>query len=119
MGVFDFLFDEVHDKQPAAPAAPTPARHNSPSFNVVLDNTESARTASWGQDGLDLRGVKQRFAANASTGGTVLDRTQFVGSFTATVTAQTDELLSLRFTQCDKALAKRLAAGPSPAKKPR
>jgi hypothetical protein len=117
MGMFDFLFEDVAEKRAAPPAAALPVRHKTPSFSVVLDNTESGRTASWGTDGLDLRGIKQRFAANAATGGTILDGTQFVGCFTATVSAQTQDLLSLRFTQCDKALTKRLAAGPT--KKPR
>jgi len=118
MGMFDFLFEDVVEKRAAAPAGPQPVRHKSPSFSVVLDNTESGRTTGWGTDGLDLRGIKARFAANAATGGTILDGTQFVGSFTATVSAQSDDVLSLKFTQCDKALTKRLAAGPA-KKKPR
>jgi len=111
--LFDFLFDEVavenaSPKPGAAPAAAPSARHKTPIFNVVLDNTETGKTASWGEDGLDVRGIKQRFAGNASTGGTILEGVQFIGSFSATVTAQTPELLSLKFTQTDKALRKRL-----------
>ena len=113
--LFDFLFVDVADQvaaEPAKPPAARPARHKAPAFNVVLDTRESGKTVSWGEDGLDMRGIKQRFAANASTGGTILEGVQFIGSFSATVTAQTPELLSLRFTQVDKALRKRLAAGP-------
>ncbi len=117
--LFDFLFVDVADEAaPAQQARPTaaPTRHKFPMFNVVLDNKESGKTMSWGADGLDMRGIKQRFAANAATGGAVLEGVQFVGSFSATVTAQTPELLTLKFTQVDNALKKRLAAGP---KKPR
>lgn len=114
--LFDFLFEEVavKDAEPqrgAPPAAAAPTRHKAPILNVVLDNTESGKTASWGEDGLDVRGIKQRFATNAPTGGTILEGVQFIGSFSATVTAQTPEILSLKFTQTDKALRKRLAAG--------
>jgi hypothetical protein len=116
MRLFDFLFDEVAD-QPKAAATVARTRHSSPILKVVLDNTESGSTASWGEDGLDLRGIKQRFAAKASTGGTVLEGVKFVGSFTASVTAQTPELLSLSFTQTDKALRKRLAAGAAKPKR--
>jgi len=113
MRLFDFLFDDVADKQTAKPAGAAPTRHTAPTLKVVLDNTESGATASWGEDGLDIRGIKQRFAAKAVTGGTVLEGVKFIGSFTANVTAQTPELLSLSFTQTDKALRKRLAAGPA------
>jgi len=121
MRLFDFLFDDVADKAAAKPptsirgAAPT--RHTTPTLKVVLDNTESGSTASWGEDGLDLRGIKQRFPANASTGGTVLEGVKFVGCFSANVSAQTPELLSLTFTQTDKALRKRLAAGATKPKR--
>ncbi len=117
--MFDFLFVDVVDKAAAKPeaAAPGPKRHKAPILKVVLDNTESGSTASWGEDGLDVRGIKQRFAVNAPTGGTILEGVQFVGSFSASVTAQTPELLSLKFTQTDKALRKRLIAGA--VKKPR
>jgi len=117
MRLFDFLFDDVADKAAAKPVAAAPTRHKTPTLKVVLDNTESGATASWGADGLDIRGIKQRFAANATTGGTVLEGVKFVGSFTASVTAQTSELLSLTFTQTDKALRKRLATGPTPPKR--
>jgi hypothetical protein len=126
MRLFDFLFEEVVDEEPvrkpgAAPAGTVPVRHKTPSFNIVLDTKESGKTVSWGEDGLDMRGIKQRFAPNASTGGAILEGVQFVGSFSAIVTAQTPELLSLRFTETDKALRKRLAAGPvkKPVKQPR
>jgi hypothetical protein len=114
--LFDFLFEEVAVKDAQPPrggqtAAAAPTRHKAPILKVVLDNTESGSTASWGEDGLDVRGIKQRFATNAATGGTILEGVKFVGSFSATVTAQTAEFLSLRFTQTDKALRKRLAAG--------
>jgi hypothetical protein len=114
--LFDFLFEDVAvegepPKPAGAPVAAAPTRHKTPIFNVVLDNTESGKTASWGEDGLDVRGIKQRFPGNSATGGTILDGVQFVGSFSATVTAQTPELLSLKFTQTDKALRKRLASG--------
>lgn len=118
--LFDFLLEEVAVESPAAPAKPakpSPARHKAPILKVVLDTKESGSTASWGEDGLDIRGVKQRFAPNATTGGTVLEGVSFIGSFTATVTAQTPELLSLRFTQTDKALRKRLLAGPAKSKR--
>jgi hypothetical protein len=120
MGVFDFLLVDVHDETKAAKpgAAPAPAkRHKAPILKVVLDTTEAGSTVTWGEDGLDMRGIKQRFAANAKTGGTILEGAQFIGSFSAVVTAQTAELLSLRFTQTDGALRKRLAAGGP--KKPR
>jgi hypothetical protein len=122
MGLFDFLFDEVAHKAAAKPPASgaAPVRHKTPTLNIVLDNTESGPTASWGEDGLDIRGIKQRFPANASTGGTVLEGVKFVGCFTASVTAQTPELLSLSFTEIDKALRKRLAAGATkPTPKPK
>ncbi len=116
--LFDFLFVDVADEaapatsaQPAQPTGPT--RHKFPMFNVVLDNKEAGKTVSWGEDGLDMRGIKQRFAANASTGGTVLEGVQFIGSFSAKVTAQTPELLTLKFTEVDNALKKRLAKGPN------
>lgn len=120
--LFDFLFEDVVDKEPppkpsAAPANANPTRHKTPVLNVVLDTKESGKTVSWGEDGLDMRGIKQRFALNGSTGGTILEGVQFVGSFSATVTAQTPELLSLKFIETDKALRKRLAAGA--VKKPR
>jgi hypothetical protein len=117
MRLFDFLFDDVADKAAAKPAAAGPTRHTTPTLKVVLDNTESGSTASWGEDGLDLRGIKQRFPANAVTGGTVLEGVKFVGCFSANVTAQTPELLSLTFTQTDKALRKRLAAGATKPKR--
>ena len=119
MKMLDFLFVDVVDEAPAKPGvvAAGPKRHKAPIFKVVLDNTESGSTASWGEDGLDVRGIKQRFAVNAPTGGTILEGVQFVGSFSATVTAQTPEFLSLKFTQMDKALRKRLTA--APVKKPR
>jgi hypothetical protein len=118
MPLFDFLFDEVADKPSAAPAKAAPVRHQAPALNVVLDNKESGKTVSWGVDGLDLRGIKERFAANATTGGAVLEGVSFVGSFTAAVIAQGPDLLKLKFTHTDKALTKRLAAGPAkpPAK---
>jgi hypothetical protein len=118
MGVFDFLLVDAEDKAKAAKpgAAPPPTRHKAPILKVVLDTTEAGSTVSWGEDGLDMRGIKQRFAANAKTGGTILEGAQFVGSFSALVTAQTPELLSLKFTHTDGALRKRLAAGG--AKKP-
>jgi hypothetical protein len=124
MRLFDFLFEEVVDQ--ASPGKPggdpkpgdaAPTRHKTPVFNVVLDNRESGKTVSWGEDGLEMRGIKERFSANAPTGGAILEGVQFVGSFSATVTAQTPELLSLKFTQTDKALRKRLTAGA--VKKPR
>ena len=115
MGMFDFLLVDVVDEAKAKPAAAPAAskRHKAPILKVVLDNTEAGSTASWGEDGLDVRGIKQRFGANAATGGTVLEGVQFVGSFSAVVTAQTPELLSLKFTKTDNALRKRLAAGPA------
>lgn len=116
MGMFDFLYVDAKDKEKAAAPAPTPAgppRHKVPSFSVVLDNTESGRTASWGTDGLDVRGIKQRFPTKASIGGTILEGVKFVGSFTATVSGQTDDILSLKFAGTDKALTKRLAQGPN------
>lgn len=114
MGLFDFLFVEEEDRaklqtSPATSDKPGARRYSTPAFKVVLDNTESGRTQSWGEDGLELRGIKQRFANNALTGGTVLEGTQFIGSFSATVTAQTADLLSLRFTESDRALKKRLS----------
>jgi len=112
MPLFDFLFDEVADKKAAAPAKAGPARHAAPTLNVVLDTKESGKTVSWGVDGLDVSGIKQRFAANATTGGTVLEGVSFVGSFTAAVIAQGPDVLKLKFTHTDKALTKRLAAGP-------
>jgi hypothetical protein len=121
MRLFDFLLEEVAVESPAAPTkAPvklSPVRHKAPILKIVLDTKESGSTASWGEDGLDIRGIQQRFAPNATTGGTVLEGVSFVGSFTATVTAQTPELLSLRFTQTDKALRKRLLAGPAKSKR--
>lgn len=117
MRLFDFLFDDVADKAAAKAAGASPTRHTTPTLKVVLDNTESGSTASWGEDGLDLRGIKQRFPANAATGGTVLEGVKFVGCFSANVTAQTPELLSLTFTQTDKALRKRLAAGATKPKR--
>ncbi len=121
MGMFDFLY--VDDKAKAAqsataPAAAGPPRHRAPIFSVVLDNTESGKTASWGTDGLDVRGIKQRFPTRAAVGGTILEGVRFVGSFTATVTGQTDDVLSLKFAGTDKALTKRLAQGPA-ANKPK
>src|SRR5581483_8028754 len=102
MRLFDFLFEEVADKPAAAPASAGPARHRAPVLNVVLDNTESGRTVSWGEDGLELSGIKARFPAKAATGGTVLEGVKFIGSFSAVVTAQTADRLCLSFTQTDK-----------------
>jgi hypothetical protein len=112
MPLFDFLFEEVTDKAAAAPVKAGPARHQAPTLNIVLDTKESGKTVSWGVDGLDISGIKQRFAANATTGGTVLEGVSFVGSFTAAVIAQGPDVLKLKFTHTDKALTKRLAAGP-------
>jgi hypothetical protein len=115
MPLFDFLYEEVADKAAAAPAKAGPVgptRYQAPALNVVLDTRESGKTVSWGVDGLDISGIKQRFAANATTGGTVLEGVSFVGSFTAAVIAQGPDILKLKFTHTDKALAKRLAAGP-------
>jgi hypothetical protein len=119
MGMFDFLYvdDKAKAAQKAATAAPAgPPRHKAPIFSVVLDNTESGKTASWGTDGVDVRGIKQRFPTRASVGGTILEGVRFVGSFTATVTQQTDDVLSLKFAGTDKALTKRLAQGPAVTK---
>ena len=119
MGLFDFLYVDANDKAKAPEAAPTPAgpsRHRAPIFSVVLDNTESGKTASWGTDGVDVRGIKQRFPTKAAVGGTILEGVKFVGSFTATVSQQTDDILSLKFVGTDKALTKRLAQGPAATK---
>lgn len=113
MGMFDFLYvDEKAKKaeKAAAPAAAAPARHRTPVFSVVLDNTESGRTASWGPDGADVRGIKERFAAGAPIGGTILEGVKFVGSFTGKVAGQADDVLSISFSSMDNALRKRLSA---------
>ena len=65
MGLFDFLFDEVAHKAAAKPPASgaAPVRHKTPTLNIVLDNTESGPTASWGEDGLDVfYGLQDAFA---------------------------------------------------------
>ncbi|MBV8168930.1 MAG: hypothetical protein JO021_19200 [Alphaproteobacteria bacterium] len=120
MGMFDFLYVDEKAKAQQPVAVPAgPPRHRAPIFSVVLDNTESGKTASWGTDGVDVRGIQQRFPTRASIGGTILEGVKFVGSFTATVTGPTDDVLSLKFAGTDKALTKRLAQGPAPATKPK
>jgi hypothetical protein len=115
MGMFDFLYVDAEEKAKAkakagaATPAATPARNRTPVFSVVLDNTESGRTASWGPDGADIRGIKQRFAAGAPIGGTVLEGVKFVGSFTGKVAGQADDVLSISFVGMDNALRKRLS----------
>jgi hypothetical protein len=116
MGMFDFLYVDAKTKAPEAPVVAAPARNRSPVFSVVLDNTESGRTAGWGTDGVDVRGIKQRFAVNAPCGGTILEGPKFVGSFTAKVASQADDILSLTFVGMDNALRKRLSAPPTPNK---
>lgn len=113
MKLFGFLYvdEKVNAPKPAEPVRVGPKRNTSPMMSVLLENTEKGTTISWGEDGMDIRGIKEKFPVNASTGGAVMDGIRFVGSFSARVTGQSGDVLSLAFTETDKGLKKRLTGG--------